>query len=514
MSEGETNQNDLELIEFKKETKLDDSYEILGPIGSGGMGSVTKARHKILGQLVAIKRISDTKTTDQNALRRFVNEAKAASRLKHENLVSIHDFGIDQDGIPFAIMDFAAGKPLSDLIETSGTLSPARTINIAIEIAKGLEHAHKLGVVHRDIKPSNVIVRTNDDIGEDKAVIVDFGLAKIEDPTGQKITQTGEVYGSPLYISPEQAIGMPIDLRTDIYSLGCVIFECLAGVPPFVGDNAMQTAMKHMQSEPPKLSASSQVALPAGLETIVDTCLQKDAANRYQTASALLQALYAVQRGEKISMPAQSKPRSFLRSKVFWALNAVLLVVLATTYFLSSPNKSPTGTPLAPQGGPVSDWIDSLPISAFAKEAVREDMDASMSLFTRKEYLKSAIKLTSSTDILKKELKALEQKQEAASSKREKAKLSRDHYQVKMIIMENLSHIGKCFLHAKQYSESLPYFEESLPFFREDVRRRNSVIPSVHEVYQDYLTALDALGDKAKADEIRAQYESDKSTAK
>lgn len=500
----DTTLSELELIELKKETKLEESYELLGPIGAGGMGSVVKARHKILGQLVAIKRIADTKTTDSNALRRFVNEAKAASRLKHENLVSIRDFGIDEDGIPFAIMDYAEGRPLSTLIDIGATRDPARTINIAIEIAKGLQHAHKLGVVHRDIKPSNVIIKSNNDTGEDKAVIVDFGLAKIEDPTGQKITQTGEIYGSPFYVSPEQALGTPVDLRSDIYSLGCVIFECIAGVPPFVGDNAMQTAMKHMHNEPPLLSSVSATALPAGLETIVSTCLKKAPEDRYQSAEELLNALSAVQKGERLRTPARGK-KSILKNKIFWALNILLLSILLFLMFASKQ-----GAPTAGGGGGSVGWIDTLPISQFAKEAVREDMSASIGLYNRNEFLKSAIKLTSTTDILKKELKTIEEKQKSATSQEEIKKLGRDYYQVNMIINENISHIGKCFLHAKQYNESLPYFKEALEFFQEDARRRKSLIPPTHEVYQDYIAALDALGDKAKADEIRSRYEFDK----
>lgn len=511
MSENHLTQSDAELTELKKETKIEESYEILGPIGAGGMGSVVKARHRLLGQLVAIKRIAETKTTDDNAIRRFVNEAKAASRLKHENLVSVRDFGIDDEGIPYAIMDYCEGRPLSTLIERGETRDHARTIAIAIEITKGLQHAHKLGVVHRDIKPSNIIVRTNNDIGEDKAVIVDFGLAKIEDPTGQKITQTGEVYGSPFYIAPEQAIGLPTDARTDLYSLGCVIFECITGAPPFVGDNAMQTAMKHMNSEPPKLSTASPNKLPDGLELIVSTCLQKDAADRYQTADDLLQALEAVQKGEKLKAPTRPKQKpSLFKSKLFWLLNATLFIILCFTFFSSSVNKSVETI----SGGGGGGFADSLPISQFAKEAVNEDMGASFLLFNQKQYMKSAVKLTSSTDILKKEAKSIEEKMNAATSESERKQLHYNLQIVEWIIYENVAHIGKCFLFAKQYREAIPYLEESTEYFHKEVQRGRQFAPSVTESYQDYIAALEGAGEKAKAQDIRWKFDYDKNSAR
>lgn len=506
-------QTDLELIELKKETKLDETYEMLGPIGSGGMGSVSKAKHRILGHLVAIKRIAETKTTDSNALRRFVNEAKAASRLKHENLVSVRDFGIDEAGIPYAIMDYAEGRPLSDLIENGESKDPARTINIIIEIAKGLEHAHKLGVVHRDIKPSNVIIKSNHETGVDKAVIVDFGLAKIDDHTGQKLTQTGEVYGSPYYLSPEQAIGTPVDLRSDIYSLGCVIFECIAGVPPFVGENAMQTAMKHIQVEPPLLSKASSKPLPPGLETIVSTCLQKDPADRYQTAEELLTALYAVQKGQKVkARPKQRKP--LVKNKIFWVLN-VVFVSIGSLAFAILPSKSPPPpSSNNPNVQSISAFANSLPVSQFAKEAVDEDMNASLILFQQKQYLKSALKLTTSTDILKKELNSIQEKINTATSHDERKKFTRDYDLVKIATMENVSHIGKCFLMAEQYKESLPYFEEASAYFHSLAKERNYFIPPTAETYKDYITALEAVGNKKKAQDIRWQFEFDQNSTK
>lgn len=510
MSEKHLPQSDVELSELKKETKLEENYEMLGPIGAGGMGSVVKARHRILGQLVAIKRIAETKTTDDNAIRRFVNEAKAASRLKHENLVSVRDFGIDDEGIPYAIMDYCEGRPLSMLIERGETKDQTRTIAIAIEIAKGLQHAHKLGVVHRDIKPSNIIVRTNNDIGEDKAVIVDFGLAKIEDPTGQKITQTGEVYGSPFYIAPEQAIGLPTDPRTDIYSLGCVIFECIAGVPPFVGDNAMQTAMQHINSAPPKLSSASPNKVPADLDIVVSTCLQKDAADRYQSADELLQALEAVQKGEKLKAPARPKQKtSLFKSKIFWLLNATLFIILCFSLFASSVNKSVVSI-----GGAGGGFADSLPISQFAKEAVNEDMGASLALFNQQQYMKSAVKLTSSTDILKKEAKSIEEKMNTAATEAERKQLRYNLQIVEWIIYENVAHIGKCFLFAKQYREAIPYLEESTEYFHKEVQRGRQFAPSVTESYQDYIAALEGAGEKAKAQDIRWKFDYDKNSAR
>lgn len=308
--------------------KLAESYDVLGLLGSGGMGSVYKARHKVLGHLVAIKRASG----DANAavVERFVNEAKAASRLKHENVAGIREFGVDSDGRPYAVMDYAEGESLSSLISKKQTGDPRRVIDIAIQLCHGLEHAHENGVVHRDIKPSNIMIKTRED-GKDLAVIVDFGIAKVDD---QRLTATGDVLGSPFYLSTEQASGLVVDKRTDIYSLGCVIYECLVGSPPYTGDSPIQTAMKHINAPIPELKDTCKIPVPSGLTDVVRTCLQKDPEKRYRSTADLEQALKAVLQGKTPRAASSAGQKRTI--KIVLCTSFLLFIIM--TIFLEKNN--------------------------------------------------------------------------------------------------------------------------------------------------------------------------------
>lgn len=500
--------NEQELLSAGPGSKIDENYEVLASVGEGGMGSVVKARHRLLGQEVAIKRIRDNKSADEAARNRFINEAKAASRLKHVNLAGVREFGIDHDGSPYAIMDFIDGADLSTIIKEGKIQNdPRRVLEIAAQVAAGLEHAHKMGVVHRDIKPSNIIISANDEKTE-RATIVDFGIAKITETDGQRLTQTGEIFGSPFYLSPEQAIGKVVDQRSDIYSLACVIYECLTGTPPFVGENPMQTAMKHLNEEIPSLSKNCKVPLPDGLAELVQTCLQKDPENRYKTAAELEAELRAILEGR--GSRSRKKAQSWKKSAGLLLVSCMLLLGLLAVFTSSKQlPRSETG-------------FDNLPISKLARVALDVDMQRAKGEFDSGAFEKSAHSLLSSNLILSKEIKELDKKITAAKNRKERRELSQAKTTVLEYYNQNLVHIGMCYLKSNDLSEARTYLEEALPYYQDYVERwakhiqktkaapppleSNGQKNPVIEIYEYYIQILQDLGDSSRLGEIEAEY--------
>jgi serine/threonine protein kinase len=269
-------------------------YEFQDVIGEGGMSIVYKARDKMLGRTVAIKLMHTHIASSSRQIMRFQQEAKAASLLSHPNVISIHEFGMIEDGQPFLIMDYADGKSLSEIISTRGRLPLTRALGIFVQVCDALSHAHHKNVIHRDLKPSNIML-CRGDRGEDVAKVVDFGIAKIVQPEADKraLTQTGEVFGSPPYMSPEQCAGWPLNNRSDIYSMGCLMFEALSGSPPFQGESLVVTVYKHMNEPPPRLVLPGE-KYPDVLEKIILKCLDKDPNERYHGMEQLRDDLQRV----------------------------------------------------------------------------------------------------------------------------------------------------------------------------------------------------------------------------
>lgn len=275
-------------------TVFAEKYLILSLLGEGGMSQVYKARHTLMNRTVAIKLLYDC-ARDSVARARFQQEAEAASALSHPNVVTVHDFGLTAAGQPYFIMDCLEGKSLADLLAEKRFLKIQQAIEVFTQTCEGLDHAHRKGIIHRDIKPSNIIIIKQDD-GYDLIKLVDFGIAKLM-PTGsqtlkqKRITQTGEVFGTPAYMSPEQCNGRSLDARSDIYSFGCLMYETLAGQPPFIADTFVATVVKHVNDLPQPLSEKALIKVPPSLETVIMKCLEKDPDKRYHSASELKQAL-------------------------------------------------------------------------------------------------------------------------------------------------------------------------------------------------------------------------------
>lgn len=286
------------LTPIVKEPKAGDifagRYEILGVIGDGGMGKVYKARHSLMKRLVAIKMLLPHLVQNAAALKRFTQEAQAASALKHPHILYVHDFGISEDGIPYLVMDFLEGVNLSSLLQEQGFLPEKRAVNIFLQACSALAHAHSKGVIHRDIKPANIMLIEYEG-QSDFLQIVDFGIAKLLQPDGsEQLTQTGEVFGSPLYMSPEQCRGKELDTRSDIYSLGCVFYRTLSGHPVFSGRDAMECMYKQVNEAPCRFAdVCPELAISANLEEIVFKAIAKDPEQRFQTMAEFKEALEA-----------------------------------------------------------------------------------------------------------------------------------------------------------------------------------------------------------------------------
>lgn len=264
-------------------------YRVIGVLGSGGMSHVYQAHDSILDKTVAIKILQiESGFSRDDHVRRFQMEAKATATLKHDNIVSILDFGLTADAVPYMVLDHLEGKSLMEIIEGNGPLSLEHALPIFLQVCAGLEHAHKYGVVHRDLKPSNIIF-ARDQNGNEVIKVIDFGIARLEE--SGSLTATNAVIGSPPYMSPEQASGKRIGVTSDIYSLGCVIFESLTGKPPFAGNTSVETIMMHVNNAPPKLSDVADGDFPAALETLVARLLQKDPSDRFQSMEHVISAL-------------------------------------------------------------------------------------------------------------------------------------------------------------------------------------------------------------------------------
>ncbi|HEU4480868.1 MAG TPA: Stk1 family PASTA domain-containing Ser/Thr kinase [Actinomycetota bacterium] len=284
-------------------------YAVIERVGVGGMAEVYRARDELLGRDVALKVLSERLSKDRSFVERFRREAQSAANLNHPNIVSLYDYGSDE-GSYFIVMEFIEGRSLADIIRDEGPLMPERAAEIASDVSKALGRAHSAGIVHRDIKPGNIMITST---GQTK--VTDFGIARaVGGDSDATMTQTGMVIGTASYLSPEQAQGEPVDARSDVYSVGIVLYESLAGRPPFAGETPLSIAYKHVREEPPPLT-SPQGEVPAELNAIVMKCLAKNAANRYADAGELHEDLQRYIAGQTVmATPLMSETMAIPRS--------------------------------------------------------------------------------------------------------------------------------------------------------------------------------------------------------
>ncbi len=326
-------------------------YKVISLIGKGGMGCVYSVEQIFLHREFALKTLNPGHMSDM-AWRRFQKEAQATCALDHPSLIKVHDFGMIDETQPFFVMDFFDGETLANRIERSGSLPLADALSIFTHVCFALAHAHKQGVIHRDIKPSNIMISQIDD-AEYQVRVVDFGIAKLINASDHEtlaLTRTGEVFGTPYYMSPEQCLGVGIDHRADIYSLGCVLFHALTGMPPFIGETALSIMMQHQSAMPAALKeASLGKSFPVAMDRVLRKMLEKKPEDRYQSLLEVASDFELIKLGQQIHSQKNStlakNPRKSLLPRIA-ALVAVSGLSFVVGRFSAPKNVVVTPAPL------------------------------------------------------------------------------------------------------------------------------------------------------------------------
>ncbi len=282
-------------VESVQQIGANGRYFLLGLSGSGGMARVYRAHDEVLGRDVALKVLREQYAEDEGFVRRFRREARNAAALSHPNIVPIYDLGRSEDGVYYMAMEYVSGGTLKERIVRRGPLKPHIAASMALQIAEALAIAHEKGVIHRDIKPQNVLMTETGDLK-----VADFGIARAASAT--VVTQTGFVLGTANYMSPEQTMGKEVDPRSDLYSLGVVLYEMLTGEVPYKADTPIAIAMKHV-SELPRAPREADPEVPEGISALVVKLLAKKPKDRYRDAAALVEDLQRVVDGFPPALP-------------------------------------------------------------------------------------------------------------------------------------------------------------------------------------------------------------------
>jgi tRNA A-37 threonylcarbamoyl transferase component Bud32 len=283
-------------------TVLLGQFEVRDLCGRGAMGTVYRAYQRNMDRTVAVKILRRELLKEPEVVRRFLREARAAAKLQHPNIVTVHLVGETPDGVPFLVMEHVDGVSLEQICEAQGAQPVPRLLSLSRQIASALAEAHDAGIVHRDLKPANILITDRSRV-PDQVKVLDFGIAKIVHAADQSVlTRDGVIFGTPHYIAPEQATGADVDHRADLYSLGVIMFRLATGRLPFEGTQGMQVVLKHLREAPPRPRTIAPT-LPPALDALILSCLEKDPARRPKDAEALGLAIDRIARGELDSVP-------------------------------------------------------------------------------------------------------------------------------------------------------------------------------------------------------------------
>ncbi len=322
------------------DTIIGGSFRIISVIGEGGMSVVYLVRHTTLNNQYALKVLSPDQVTERSWLR-FKTEAKILAALTHPTFVTVYDLGVHEQKFPFYSMDYLQGRTLEEMLVSQGPMKLERVIDLFLEVLDGLAYAHRNKIIHRDLKPANIMLCTSD--GDQIVKILDFGISKFEGSAHhQNLTIAGDIFGSPSYMSPEQCAGEPTDTRSDIYSLGCTLFEVLTGFVPFAGPTAFDTALLHQEQQAPTMSSVSGLDFAKPIEHVVGKCLQKNPAERYQSCKELALDLIRIKEGKdplQYSGAITTAPKAPNQTKgefSIWLPAAFLLALLTLTMTASA----------------------------------------------------------------------------------------------------------------------------------------------------------------------------------
>ncbi|MGZ3429063.1 MAG: serine/threonine-protein kinase, partial [Polyangia bacterium] len=322
-------------------------FELREIAGRGAMGTVYRAYQRTMDRIVAVKILRSEIVKEPGVLRRFLREARAAARLQHPNIVTVHMVGETEDGVPYLVMEHIDGVSLEAICEAQGPQPLPRVISFGRQIAAALSEAHSLGIVHRDLKPANILV-TDRSRTPDLVKVLDFGIAKLINTEADQsmMTADGTIFGTPHYIAPEQASGGDVDHRVDIYSLGCILFRLATGVLPFEGTQSMQVVLKHLRDEPPR-PRSLDPNIPQALEDLILACLQKSRNRRPDDAEQVIASL------DRIEADAR-RPKSERLAPIVVTRAAPANAASSPAWTVASNATPPGGqraTPITPTSG-------------------------------------------------------------------------------------------------------------------------------------------------------------------
>ena len=318
---------------------LGDRYRLGEMIGTGGMADVYVAEDTRLARQVAVKVLRSDLARDPSFVARFRKEALAAAALNHPGIVAVYDSG--EEPAPYIVMELISGHTLRELIHKGERVPLKRALEIGEGILAALEYSHHSGIVHRDIKPANIMITDNGDVK-----VMDFGIARALADLGATLTSTWNVVGTAQYLSPEQALGEVADLRSDIYSTGCLLYEVLTGKPPFTGETPVSIAYQHVSGV--LVTPSSIVPdLPAGVDTFLAVALAKNPDDRYQSAGLMLDDLYKIKTGEVLTTKISKQPVS-RRKVLIGAISGVAAAVLIAGLFIARPDVATSNLPQLP----------------------------------------------------------------------------------------------------------------------------------------------------------------------